>query len=205
MSDNHPSPRRQKKIASRLDQILEAASRLFAEKGFHRTTTKEIAQAADVAEGTLYNYFENKDDLLIGILGRLAESQKPEAQLGGSLPMGTRQLFIALFQSNKDFSEKHTTMRHAILSEILSDAELRERYYQQMVKPTLTMLEKQLKMRTALGQIRPIDEKIAARFIASLWTGLFILQTLGDPIVDEDWDALVEESASIIFDGVCPT
>jgi AcrR family transcriptional regulator len=45
--------------------ILQAALKLFAEKGFYRTTTKEIARQAGIAEGTLFNYFETKEDLAL--------------------------------------------------------------------------------------------------------------------------------------------
>lgn len=50
------------------DRILEAAERVMREKGLARATTKEIARAAGVSEGTLYNYFERKDDLFLCVL-----------------------------------------------------------------------------------------------------------------------------------------
>jgi len=45
--------------------ILRAALELFAEKGFCRTTTKTISRKAGIAEGTLFNYFETKEDLAL--------------------------------------------------------------------------------------------------------------------------------------------
>jgi AcrR family transcriptional regulator len=45
--------------------ILEAALKLFAEKGFYNTTTKAISRKAGIAEGTLFNYFETKEDLAL--------------------------------------------------------------------------------------------------------------------------------------------
>ena len=62
------STRKQRRTAAKRELILEAAGRLFAEKGYHRTTTKDIAEASDVSEGTIYNYFSSKEDLLFGIL-----------------------------------------------------------------------------------------------------------------------------------------
>lgn len=41
-------------------RILNAAQRLFAQKGYNGTTTKDLAQAASVAEGTLFRHFANK-------------------------------------------------------------------------------------------------------------------------------------------------
>src|SRR2546426_4111134 len=45
--------------------ILRAALVLFAEKGFYRTTTKAISRKAGIADGTLFNYFNTKEDLAL--------------------------------------------------------------------------------------------------------------------------------------------
>ena len=45
--------------------ILRAALDLFAQKGFYQTTTKAISRKAKIAEGTLFNYFETKEDLAL--------------------------------------------------------------------------------------------------------------------------------------------
>lgn len=48
-------------------RILKAAQRLFARRGFEGTTTRELAKAAGVAEGTLFRYFENKKAILVEV------------------------------------------------------------------------------------------------------------------------------------------
>jgi len=48
-------------------RILEAATKVFAKKGFYNSTIADVSKAAEVAEGTIYLYFKNKDDLLISI------------------------------------------------------------------------------------------------------------------------------------------
>jgi len=45
--------------------ILKAALQLFAEKGFYTTTTRAISRKANIAEGTLFNYFQTKEDLAL--------------------------------------------------------------------------------------------------------------------------------------------
>jgi AcrR family transcriptional regulator len=51
-------------VARRRRQIADAAVQLFVEKGFHKTTTRQIARAADISIGSLYEYFTSKEDIL---------------------------------------------------------------------------------------------------------------------------------------------
>ncbi|MFJ9497909.1 TetR/AcrR family transcriptional regulator [Brevibacillus centrosporus] len=53
-----------KLIEKRREQIVEAAVNLFIHKGFHKTTTREIARASGFSIGTLYEYIESKEDVL---------------------------------------------------------------------------------------------------------------------------------------------
>ena len=46
-------------------RILEAAAKIFADLGFHQSTISQIAKTAGVADGTIYLYFKNKDDILV--------------------------------------------------------------------------------------------------------------------------------------------
>jgi len=59
--------RRARRAEQRRRQILAAASRVFARKGYDRATTREIADEADLAEGTIYNYFDSKQQLLLAL------------------------------------------------------------------------------------------------------------------------------------------
>jgi TetR/AcrR family fatty acid metabolism transcriptional regulator len=53
--------------ADKRERIIAAAERIFAEKGYFETTVAEIARDAQVAEGTIYEYFANKKDLLYAV------------------------------------------------------------------------------------------------------------------------------------------
>ena len=50
-------------------QILEAAIKVFAEQGFHQATISQIAREAGVADGTIYLYFKNKEDIMVNFFG----------------------------------------------------------------------------------------------------------------------------------------
>ncbi len=63
-------------------KILKAAIKIFAEKGFYSSRVSEIAKEANVADGTIYLYFKNKDDILISLFeeefGRIVENMRKE-------------------------------------------------------------------------------------------------------------------------------
>ena len=54
-----------RKNSEKYHKIIEAATKVFARKGFYKAKISEIAGEAQVADGTIYIYFENKDDILI--------------------------------------------------------------------------------------------------------------------------------------------
>jgi AcrR family transcriptional regulator len=51
-------------VRERREQIIAASVRLFSEKGFHKTTTREIARASGLSNGALYEYVKSKEDIL---------------------------------------------------------------------------------------------------------------------------------------------
>jgi TetR/AcrR family fatty acid metabolism transcriptional regulator len=61
------STAKKKGASDKRDRILKAAIKVFAKNGFYATRVSEIAKAAGVADGTIYLYFKNKDDVLITI------------------------------------------------------------------------------------------------------------------------------------------
>lgn len=58
---------------NRKETILEAATKLFAQKGFSATPTSAIAEEAGVAEGLIFHYFHSKKGILLNILERVTE------------------------------------------------------------------------------------------------------------------------------------
>lgn len=63
------SPQQKRSIDKR-DKILEAAYTLFCSSGYYKTTTPEVAKSAGVSIGSLYSYFEDKNDLFMAVLER---------------------------------------------------------------------------------------------------------------------------------------
>lgn len=104
---------RQRGTPEKRTLILEGALRAFAKKGFYNTRVSEIASEAGVADGTIYLYFKNKDDLLISlfedrmewIIARLdAELQAVEGDVLETLRTFVR-LHFQLAVENRNLAE----------------------------------------------------------------------------------------------------
>src|SRR3954464_4242682 len=69
--------------------LLDAAEEVFGSKGFHETTLKEVAELAEFSVGSVYSFFESKDDLFRQVFVRRGEQFIPEmdeALSGGGTP-----------------------------------------------------------------------------------------------------------------------
>ena len=69
---NGPHTKRQEQALARREQLLQTALLLFSEKGYRRTSVRDIARAAGVNEALLYHYFAGKGDLFRAVLDQYA-------------------------------------------------------------------------------------------------------------------------------------
>lgn len=66
---NNPSlSRKERERLFKRREILVSACKIFSEKGFETTTLDEVAEASEYGKGTLYNYFQNKEDIYLALL-----------------------------------------------------------------------------------------------------------------------------------------
>lgn len=80
---HHPtttSRRREREHRDRRSAILQAARTVFADKGYREATLDDIAEHAELAKGTLYNYFRNKEDLFGQVVLSLLDDVKGIAE-----------------------------------------------------------------------------------------------------------------------------
>ena len=96
---------------TRKDRIMDAALRIFAEKGFQNATITEISKAAGVSEATIYEYFGTKEDLLFAIPEKITndtfeESSKVIPYIKGveGKIRAILLFYVQLYQSNPNYS-----------------------------------------------------------------------------------------------------
>ncbi|MDN5348075.1 MAG: hypothetical protein PWP65_1639 [Clostridia bacterium] len=178
-----------KESLSKRQIILEAAAKVFAAKGFYRATIEEIALAAGVGKGTVYEYFRSKKDLFERLLteGSLAHLAPLQEVLTRAAT--TREKLELIFRTFLHFAYNHRDLARLLLTERPPlGAEFCSWVYQQR-------LEK-IKLFTALveagikgGELNPVNPSLAATLIFG------VLVSLGHRLALDQIDLGPDETA----------
>jgi AcrR family transcriptional regulator len=167
--------------SARRAKILESAEKLFAQNGFENASIRDIAKISGVADGTIYNYFENKEaifhELVRNLLERLGKDE--------ALPLGISE--------GTDFSDRVLArMRRlhdeylriaAVLPYALSSPDLRLALKDSFIAPVAAALERELEMADHATGARALE----ARVLLAAVLGFQVLMLLGDPLTVEAW------------------
>lgn len=188
------------RVDARRDQILEAAAKVFAEKGFHAATIKDIARAAEIADGTIYIYFKNKTALLLGIFERMKDlalqEGVPEALEAKDFPSFLHAYIVyPLMALRKD----NFALFRIIISEIMVNAELRAQYNAQILQPTLEIDEQYFYEQAAKYGVRLKDAQLAVRTIAIVVMGMLMTEILSNEPLDGGWEEIPSYLAELII------
>jgi AcrR family transcriptional regulator len=192
-------------VGARRKQILEAATRVFAEKGFRRATTREVARTAGVSEGTIYNYFKNKDALLMAILDRLNETERRAVDFEEGMATDFQGFLQGYLRRRMSTIWENREVFRVVLSEMLVNADLRELYLRQVVEPTMKMAEENFRSRVEKGAVRETDAPLAMRSVAGAVLGVLVLGLLGDEEVGSRLDELPGVLAELLVHGLGAT
>ncbi|QBD77125.1 TetR/AcrR family transcriptional regulator [Ktedonosporobacter rubrisoli] len=189
-------------IAARRKQILDAATQVFAEKGFHRATIKDIARVAGIADGTIYTYFASKTEVLLAILHRLNESTERSQQFLQGGEQDFRVFVQEYIRQRISLVWPNAEVFRAVLPEVLVNAELRELYTQQVLIPTFEIGERYFRAQREQGKLRDLDVQLTVRAVAGSVFGLLVIQLLGDEVIASRWEELPEVLTTLLLDGL---
>ncbi len=176
-------------------QILEAAIRVFARQGFHQSTVAQIAKEAGVADGTIYLYFKNKDDILVQFFNyktkQVFDSFRSEVDRADSSLDKLRYLIrrhLKEFQNNRDMAIVYQVETHQ--SSRLAEAQIREmsQMYRDLISEIIEQGQQEGAIRKDLylGLVKrfiigAVDEVINTWLHAE---GEYDLVSMADPLVE---------------------
>ncbi|MDK2410206.1 TetR/AcrR family transcriptional regulator [Aphanizomenon sp. PH219] len=184
-------------------RILQAAQRLFAAKGFEGTTTRDLAQTAGVAEGTLFRHFANKKailvevatsgwvDILTDLLTELSE-------------MGSYKAIAQVMRRRMWNLQKNADIMRVCFMEVQFHPDLRDRIQTEVINKMTDVAEAFFQTAIDKGIYRQMDAKLGAK----VFLGLFAIagfsdHTLIDPNASpQEMQKMAEGLADIFLNGV---
>jgi AcrR family transcriptional regulator len=161
----------------RRQQIVEVATALFARQGFNGTTTRQIAQRAEVNEAIIFRHFPTKEDLYWAVIENQCTTRtgKLETRLAGDTDPS--EILIAVAE---DFLRRDTTLTRLLLFTALEKHELSDRFYRTHVSRYFELLADFVQRNIDRGVFRPVDPLLAARsFIGILFHHFHVQELYG--------------------------
>lgn len=198
-----PNDFKEQMVEARRAQILMGAAQVFAEKGYHQATTKEIAKAAGVSEGTIYNYFQNKRDLLVAMIDVIGMQSVRNIVIDHP-PEDPREYLTAVLNDRYEIARKFGNRMIPIIAEMLTDEELRDTVYNRIAIPIASYLENFIQANIEAGRFRPVDPVVTTRIFVGAMFINFALKISG---LDARYckiseDELIDQIISTFLDGL---
>jgi AcrR family transcriptional regulator len=182
--------RREKQAEQRRIQLIDAALALFAEKGYDRTSIKDLAEAVGVAQGLVYHYFDSKEDLLLAVIDRHNPLPQVRRMLEGIQDQPAAMLLPQLLHGFYALFGVKRELFIVGLRELLVDERVRSRIHL-FQREGLTMLARYLAARIAAGELRPHNTEVTAQAVLAAGMSLFIAETPPEPFIAEFVAALL--------------
>jgi len=171
---------KQRRSRDKRDRILRAAVKVFAKNGFYATRVSEVAKAAGVADGTIYLYFDSKDDLLVSLfedrVSKLLAFMSETLPKLSSAPERLRAVIdmqLGLLEGERDLAEVVTVI-------IRQSTRLMKEFAAPKFLAYLDAIAKIVQEGQAAGDFRPdVSPHIAARAVFGALDGITLTWALG--------------------------
>jgi AcrR family transcriptional regulator len=184
-------------------RILQAAQRLFASQGFDGTTTRDLAQAAGIAEGTLFRHFPNKKAILVEV----ATSGWVEILtdlLTELSEMGSYKAVAQVMRRRMWNFQKNADLMRVCFMEVQFHPDLRDRIQSEVITKMTDVGEAFFQTAMDKGIYRQGDAKLVAKvFLGMFAIAGFSNNTLIEPDASpQQMQEMAEGLADIFLNGV---
>jgi AcrR family transcriptional regulator len=206
MSPSAPQPARARPGgAERRRQILRAAAGCFGTRGFHGTTTRDVAAAVGITEAALYRYFESKESMYAAILEERMATPDPVEAVEALAERGDdRAVFGALMRRLLEGVNADPNFIRLLFYSALEGHELSKPFHEKRIRRLREFLTAYIERRVREGAFRPVDPALGARFFIGLFVDLAIVrQVFGQrDLYPQSAEEVAESYVTIFLDGL---
>lgn len=200
-------PRWNRRKEARPEEIINAAIEVFAEKGFSAAKLENVALKAGIAKGTLYRYFDSKENLFRAVVQkalalRLQEVEEDAACLSGVI---TEFIPMLLQRTANRLGESHLPgVARMVFTESRTLPELAKIWHDELVSRMLALVTKQIALAQIRGEIRAGDPQLYAfSILGPMVTGVLFHEVFGNGFASTpDLNALASQHAELVLRGL---
>lgn len=190
----------------RSSQLLNAAQQVFSRKGFHAANISDVATKAGVSQGTVYHYFDSKEELLLAVFTRW-ETGHLQQEIGQALlaeSTAARKLAFIARATTKRVASNVRLLQASVefWSHIPRNADIRKGFrkmFRQMTNDIASVIQQGIDA----GEFRRVDAIVMARLLVATYDGL-VLQWLADK-KSIDWQACTDTLVAVMQQGLSAT
>jgi AcrR family transcriptional regulator len=197
-------------LTTKQEKVLEAAIDLFAENGFERSSTSEIAERAGVAEGTIFKRFSTKKDLLIAvgiyIVSKISlpNQAREVASILGQPHERVEDMFQTLLTNRLEFVGKNRRMLRVMIQELPFHPEL-QRVAKEIIGKTLIPAATQAIDRyKQKGQLRDLPSITIFRMMVGQFMAYLLTRHVIAPQHDWNDEQEVQQILDVLMKGLRP-
>jgi AcrR family transcriptional regulator len=197
---------KKKSTEKRRSQILEAALKIFTQKGYAAATVPEIAQAAGVAAGTIYLYYSSKRQLFVAVVKNLIITT-PLLKLIDKIPQGDIDaVFRDILKDRLDLIKNPIFYRMPpLMGEVLRDPELKDLWLKDFLQPFLGRIEMGYRMISAADKFRKLEPAVAVRAVGGMVIGFLMLRVVEgktSPLNKVEQEKIVDDIVNLLLHGL---
>lgn len=154
--------RRVQQAEERREQLIDTALRVFAEKGWNATSIPDLARAAGIAQGLMYHYFSNKEELLRAVVQRHSFLSELRELLTVSAERPAREVLPEVAHTFAALMQQKQNLVQIFIRESQTNSEIAQQK-DSMIEGGVELLTRYVAARIAAGELRPHDPSLTAR------------------------------------------
>ena len=187
---------------TRKNQILDAATAVFARLGFHDARMDDIVQESGLSKGALYWYFKSKEDIITAISQRLFTTDIEQlvglSHAEGSVSERLQQLIQARIAGLQEMSDVVTILFEFYATALHQDGvrQFIKAYFQNFHELLVALIQQGIDR----GEFRSVDAVAAAAALDAVFEGL-VVRWLIDPEAMQ-WASVGETALRLLLDGL---
>lgn len=184
---------------------MDAAIKLFYQKGYNGASTSEIAKEAGIAEGTIFRYFKTKKEILNQVLIKLIENlsqslitDRMDMILKENKDQSTRDILKIILSDRVVMIDENWETIKIIITEMQFHKDIKEAFFKNVVSRVDKLLDKQIESGIEKGNIKNINKVLIKQVVV----GIFASYIIRKKFMNCEDKINIDDVIDVLFNGI---